>query len=153
MDLTHVSEEGVKMVEISKKDDRVRIARASGYIRLKADTISLVKEGKIEKGSVLTTAQVAAISAVKKTSDLIPLCHQLQITGIDVTFKFYEEKIEVMVEVRSTGKTGVEMEAITGVCVALLTIWDMVKAAEKDEGGQYPETKIGGVRVIEKIKE
>lgn len=153
MDLTHVSEEGVKMVEISKKDDRVRIARASGYIRLKADTILLVKEGKIEKGSVLTTAQVAAISAVKKTSDLIPLCHQLQITGVDVNFKFYGEKIEVMVEVRSTGKTGVEMEAITGVCVALLTVWDMVKSAEKDEGGQYPETKIGGVRVIEKIKE
>lgn len=153
MDLTHVSEEGVKMVEISKKDDRVRIARASGYIRLKADTILLVKKGKIEKGSVLTTAQVAAISAVKKTSDLIPLCHQLQITGVDVNFKFYGEKIEVMVEVRSTGKTGVEMEAITGVCVALLTVWDMVKSAEKDEGGQYPETKIGGVRVIEKIKE
>lgn len=153
MDLTHVSEEGVKMVEISKKDDRVRIARASGYIRLNAGTILLVKEGKIEKGSVLTTAQVASISAVKKTSDLIPLCHQLQITGIDVTFKFYGEKIEVMVEVRSTGKTGVEMEAITGVCVALLTVWDMVKSAEKDEGGQYPETKIGGVRVIEKIKE
>lgn len=153
MDLTHVSEEGVKMVEISKKDDRVRIARASGYIRLNAGTILLVKEGKIEKGSVLTTAQVAAISAVKKTSDLIPLCHQLQITGVDVTFKFYGEKIEVMVEVRSTGKTGVEMEAITGVCVALLTVWDMVKSAEKDEGGQYPETKIGGVRVIEKIKE
>lgn len=153
MDLTHVSEEGVKMVEISKKDDRVRIARASGYIRLNAGTILLVKEGKIEKGSVLTTAQVAAISAVKKTSDLIPLCHQLQITGVDVNFKFYGEKIEVMVEVRSTGKTGVEMEAITGVCVALLTVWDMVKSAEKDEGGQYPETKIGGVRVIEKIKE
>lgn len=153
MDLTHVSEEGVKMVEISKKDDRVRIARASGYIRLNAGTILLVKEGKIEKGSVLTTAQVAAISAVKKTSDLIPLCHQLQITGVDVNFKFYGEKIEVMVEVRSTGKTGVEMEAITGVCVALLTVWDMVKSAEKDEGGQYPETKIGGVKVIEKIKE
>jgi len=152
MELSHVSEKGVKMVEVSSKDDIRRVARASGRIRLKKDTILQVMEGKIEKGSVLTTAQVAAIAAVKKTPDIIPLCHQLQITGVDVDFEFHDEEIEAKVEVRSTGKTGVEMEAITGVSVALLTIWDMVKAAEKDEKGQYPVTEIGRIKVIEKLK-
>ncbi len=152
MELSHVSEEGIKMVEISGKNDAGRVARASGSIRLKKDTISLVREGKIEKGSVLVTAQVAAIAAVKKTPGLIPMCHQLQITGVDIDFEFHKEEIEAKVEVRSIGKTGVEMEAITGVSVALLTIWDMVKAVEKDENGQYPATEIGRIRVIEKIK-
>ncbi len=152
MELTHVSEKGVKMVEISGKDDVKRTARASGRIRLKEDTILRIRGGKIEKGSVLTTAQVAAIAAVKKTPDMIPMCHQLQVTGVDVDFEFHEGEIEAMVEVRSIGKTGVEMEAITGVSVALLTIWDMVKAVEKDEKGQYPVTEIGRIRVIEKIK-
>lgn len=153
MELSHVSEKGVKMVEISGKDDVRRVARASGRIRLKEDTILRIREGKIEKGSVLTTAQVAAIAAVKKTPDLIPMCHQLQITGVDVDFEFHKAEIEAKVEVRSIGKTGVEMEAITGVSVALLTIWDMVKAVEKDEKGQYPVTEIGRIKVVEKIKE
>ena len=152
MELTHVSEKGVKMVEISDKDDVKRVARASGRIRLKKDTILRVKGGKIEKGAVLTTAQVAATAAVKKTSDLIPMCHQLQITGVDVDFEFHKEEIEAKVEVRSIGKTGVEMEAITGVSVALLTIWDMVKAVEKDKEGQYPTTEISSIKVIEKRK-
>jgi cyclic pyranopterin phosphate synthase len=152
MEFTHVSEKGVKMVEISGKDDVRRTARASGRIRLKEDTILRVMEGKIEKGSVLNTAQVAAISAVKKTPDLIPMCHQLQITGVDIDFEFHKDEIEAKIEVRSIGKTGVEMEAITGVSVALLTIWDMVKAVEKDEEGQYPVTQIGKIKVIEKIK-
>lgn len=152
MELSHVSEKGVKMVEIAGKDDVRRVARASGRIRLKEDTILRIREGKIEKGSVLITAQVAAIAAVKKTPDLIPMCHQLQITGVDVDFEFHKEEIEAKVEVRSIGKTGVEMEAITGVSVALLTIWDMVKAVEKDKRGQYPVTEIGRIRVIEKIK-
>ena len=152
MELSHVSEKGVKMVEISGKDDVRRVARASGRIRLKEDTILRIREGKIEKGNVLTTAQVAAIAAVKKTPDLIPMCHQLQITGVDVNFEFHDEEIEAKVEVRSIGKTGVEMEAITGVSVALLTIWDMVKAVEKDEKGQYPVTEIGRIKVVEKIK-
>jgi len=153
MELSHVSEKGVKMVEISGKDDVRRVARASGRIRLKEDTILRIREGKIEKGNVLTTAQVAAIAAVKKTPDLIPMCHQLQITGVDVDFEFHKAEIEAKVEVRSIGKTGVEMEAITGVSVALLTIWDMVKAVEKDEKGQYPVTEIGSIKVVEKIKE
>ncbi len=152
MELSHVTDKGVKMVEISDKDDTKRMARATGRIRLKEETVSKVRDGEIEKGAVLTTAQVAATAAVKKTPDLIPLCHPLQITGIDVDFKFHESEIEAIVEVTSLGKTGVEMEAITGVSVALLTIWDMVKAVEKDEEGQYPTTEITGIKVIEKRK-
>jgi cyclic pyranopterin phosphate synthase len=152
MDLSHVTDKGVKMVEVSDKSDTKRMARASGRILLKEDTISRIRDGKIEKGAVLTTAQVAATVAVKKTPDLIPMCHPLQITGVDVDFEFHKEEIEAIVEVRSIGKTGVEMEAITGASVALLTIWDMVKAVEKDEKGQYPTTKITGIKVIEKRK-
>ncbi len=152
-ELTHVSEKGVKMVEISKKEDIKRVAVASGKIKLKKDTIRKIAEGKVEKGNVLTTAQIAAIMAVKKTPELIPLCHPLNITGVDVDFNIGEDFIEAVVEVRSVGKTGVEMEAITGVSVALLTIWDMVKAVEKDEKGQYPTTKIYDIRVLKKIKE
>jgi cyclic pyranopterin phosphate synthase len=153
MELSHVTDKGVKMVEISDKSDVKRTALASGRIKLSKDTISLVREGKIEKGAVLTTAQVAATAAVKKTPDLIPMCHPLQITGVDVDFEFHEGEIEAIVKVRSVGKTGVEMEAITGVSVALLTIWDMVKAVEKDSEGQYPTTQITGIKVIEKRKD
>ncbi len=153
MGLSHVTDKGVKMVEISDKNDVKRTALASGRIKLSEDTISLVRDGKIEKGAVLTTAQVAATTAVKKTPDLIPMCHPLQITGVDVDFEFHEGEIEAKVEVRSVGKTGVEMEAITGVSVALLTIWDMVKAIEKDSEGQYPRTQITRIKVIEKRKD
>jgi cyclic pyranopterin phosphate synthase len=151
--LTHTTEKGVKMVEISDKPEVKRIAKASGKIRLRKETIKRIKEGKVEKGNVLTTAQIAATLAVKKTPELIPMCHPLQITGVDVDFDILEEEIEVIVEVKTIGKTGVEMEAITGVSVALLTIWDMVKAVEKDERGQYPITKISDIRVLEKVKE
>ena len=153
MELSHVTDKGVKMVEVSEKSDVKRTAKASGRIRLKKDTIELVKEGKIEKGAVLTTAQVAATTAIKRTPELIPMCHPLQITGVDVDFKFHDGEIEAIVSVRSVGKTGVEMEAITGASVALLTIWDMVKAVEKDESGQYPSTLITGIKVLEKRKD
>ncbi|MFV2041017.1 MAG: cyclic pyranopterin monophosphate synthase MoaC [Candidatus Hydrothermarchaeales archaeon] len=153
MTLTHVSDKGVKMVEVSAKPNQVRRARASGKIKLSPNTIRLVSEGRVEKGAVLTCAQVAAIMAVKNTSQLIPMCHPLSITGVDVDFDVGEDEIEATVEVRMVGKTGVEMEAITGVSVALLTIWDMVKAAEKDEHGQYPATEITNIKVLEKVKE
>jgi len=153
MTLTHVSDKGVKMVEVSAKPNQVRRARATGKIKLSPDTIRLVTEGRVEKGAVLTCAQVAAVMAVKNTSQLIPMCHPLAITGVDVDFDVGEDEIEATVEVRMVGKTGVEMEAITGVSVALLTIWDMVKAAEKDENGQYPNTEITNIKVIEKFKE
>lgn len=150
--LTHAGERGVRMVEVGGKDDVRRVARARGSIRLRGETIELIKAGKVEKGNVLTTAQIAAIQAVKKTPEIIPLCHLLLITGVDVEFSFAGDEIIAEVEVRSMGKTGVEMEAITGVAAALLTIWDMVKAVEKDERGQYPETEIKEIRVLEKRK-
>ena len=150
--LTHVDDKGVKMVDISKKDDVERFCVAEGYIKLKPETIKLIKEHKIKKGNVLTTAQIAGILAVKKTYELIPMCHPLPITSVNVNFEIYDDKIEVEVKVKTTYKTGIEMEALTGVSVALLTIWDMVKAIEKDENGQYPETEIYGIKVVEKIK-
>ena len=115
-------------------------------------TIDLIKREEIKKGNVLNTAQIAAILAVKSTYNLIPLCHPLKITGIDVDFDVGEDFIEIEVTVRSTGKSGVEMEALTGVSVGLLTIWDMVKSVEKDENGQYPSTRISDIVVSEKIK-
>lgn len=152
MKLTHADRGGVRMVEISDKKDVRRVARAKGKIKLREETIELIRAGKVEKGNVLTTAQIAATQAVKRTPELIPLCHPLQITGVKVDFKLREGEVMAIVEVTTIGKTGVEMEAVTGVAVALLTIWDMVKAVEKDEHGQYPRTEISEIRVIEKIK-
>lgn len=153
MELTHVDEKGVKMVEVGHKDVVYRKAVAKGRIRLKPETIKLIKEGKTKKGNVIATAQIAGILAVKKTPELIPLCHPIPLTGVDISFEFGEDYIEATCEVRATYKTGVEMEALTGVTVALLTIWDMVKAVEKDENGQYPFTRIEDVHVVEKVKE
>ncbi|MFQ5815432.1 MAG: cyclic pyranopterin monophosphate synthase MoaC [Candidatus Hydrothermarchaeaceae archaeon] len=153
MGLTHLTEKGVRMVEVSGKGDVRRTARASGKITLRNVTIERINAGEVEKGNVLTTAQIAATLAVKKTPDLIPLCHPLQITGVDVSFEVGETEIEAIVEASCVGKTGLEMEAITGVSVALLTIWDMVKSMEKDEEGQYPVTRIHDIRVLEKRKE
>ncbi len=152
MKLTHLTEKGVRMVEISGKEDIKRKAKASGKIRLRRETITRIQAGEVEKGNVLTTAQIAATLAVKKTPELIPLCHPLQITGVDVQFNVGEDEIEAIVEVTCIAKTGVEMEAITGVATALLTIWDMVKSVEKDEAGQYPITEISEIRVLEKVK-
>ena len=151
-ELTHVDEKGVKMVEVGHKDVVYRKAVAKGRISLKPETIKLIKEGKTKKGNVIATAQIAGILAVKKTPELIPLCHPIPLTGVDITFEFGEDYIEATCEVRAHYKTGVEMEALTGVTVALLTIWDMVKAVEKDENGQYPFTRIEDVHVLEKVK-
>lgn len=151
--LTHAGERGVRMVDVGGKADVRRAARARGTIKLKRDTVVLVREGKVEKGNVLTTAQIAAVQAVKKTPEIVPLCHPLLINGVDVDFGFNDDEITVEVEVRSTGKTGVEMEALTGVAAALLAIWDMVKAVEKDRRGQYPVTQIKEIKVLEKRKE
>lgn len=150
--LTHLSSKGVKMVEVGDKPIVKRIAEAKGKIYLKEETINLIKKEEIKKGDVLTTAQIAAISAVKSTHHIIPLCHSLKITGVDVNFNINSEYIEAKVSVRCTGKTGVEMEALTGVSVALLTIWDMVKSLEKDGQGQYPSTYISEIKVIKKEK-
>lgn len=149
---THIDKGRVRMVDVSEKDDVPRLARAGGEIVLSEDTIKKIKVGNVEKGNVLATARIAAILAVKKTPEIIPMCHQIPITGIDVDFEIENEIISAVVEVRTVGKTGVEMEALTGVSAALLTIWDMVKSAEKDEDGNYPNTSIRNIRVLEKHK-
>jgi len=142
----------MSMIDITKKRDVRRTAKASGVIRLRKETVNQIREGKIKKGDVLETAKIAAMLAVKKTPELIPHCHPIPITGIDVNFKISDEEIKVVVEVIATAKTGVEMEALTGVSTALLTIWDMTKYLEKDDKGQYPDTEITDIRVVEKIK-
>ena len=152
-ELTHVDDKGVKMVEVGHKKEVFRKAIAKGRIYLRPETIELIKAEKTKKGNVIATAQIAGILAVKKTPELIPLCHPIPLTGVDISFEFGEDYIEVTCEVRAVYKTGVEMEALTGVSVALLTIWDMVKAVEKDENGQYPVTRIENIHVVEKIKD
>jgi cyclic pyranopterin phosphate synthase len=150
--LTHLTENGVHMVEVGDKPDLRRTAIARGRIKLQKDTIKLIEQGELKKGNVLVTAQIAAIQAVKSTPQIIPLCHSIPITGVEIEFEMTKEHVQVAVEVKSNGKTGVEMEAITGVSAALLTIWDMVKSVEKDENGQYPSTRISDIEVIKKEK-
>ncbi len=151
-DFTHVEGDKVKMVDVGAKEEVVRIARASGTIHLTKETMALIKAGNVKKGNVLATARIAAIQAAKHTWETIPLCHQIPITGIDVEFEVGETDIKAIAEVRSVGKTGVEMEALCAASTALLTIWDMVKAVEKDETGNYPETRITNIVVDKKIK-
>ena len=141
------------MVDITEKPPVFRKATASGSIRLRRATIETIKNGQVKKGDVLTTARLAAVLAVKDTPRLIPLCHLISITGLDVNFEVEPERIRAIVTVTSFGKTGVEMEALTGVSVALLNVWDMVKYLEKDETGNYPETEIDEIKVLEKRKE
>lgn len=151
-EFTHLTENGVHMVEVGKKPQQRRLAIASGKIHLQKETIAMIENAEIKKGNVLTTAQIAGIQAVKKTSDLIPLCHPLNLTGIEIEFEVKESEIIAICSCKLAGQTGVEMEAITGVSVALLTIWDMTKAVEKDEKGQYPNTKISDIKVLKKEK-
>lgn len=140
------------MVEVGGKPEVLRVARARGVIRLREGTIRRILEGRIEKGNPLAVARVAAVMAVKKTPEIVPLCHPIPVTGVDVSFQVRSREVEVEVEVRTVARTGVEMEALTGAAAALLAIWDMVKAYEKDEKGQYPETEITGIKVLRKIK-
>jgi molybdenum cofactor biosynthesis protein MoaC len=140
------------MVDITEKPPLFRRATATGSIRLREATIEAIKSGQVKKGDVLTTARLAAILAVKDTPRLIPLCHPIPITGLDVFFDLEEERVRATVTVTSVGKTGVEMEALTGVSAALLNVWDMVKYLEKDETGNYPETEIEEIRVLQKRK-
>ncbi len=140
------------MVDITKKKDTVRTACAQGAIHLKLKTLTAILKKEIRKGDVLAVAEVAAINAIKKTSELLFHCHPISITGVNIDFKVGKDKIAVTVEVRSVGKTGVEMEALVGVTAALLTIWDMVKGLEKDEAGQYPTTAITDIKILRKVK-
>ena len=141
-----------QMVDITGKKDEVRTAQAEGFIRLRPETLKLISEGKVQKGDVISIAKTAAILAVKQVPNLVPLTHPIPITGVRVEASLEESGIRMKVEVKSTGKTGVEMEALAGVTIGLLTVWDMVKGMEKDERGQYPTTVIEGIRVLEKVK-
>ena len=152
VEFTHIRNERAQMVDISGKTDVVREATAAGKIFLKEETLSAIREGTVVKGNVLATARVAATLSVKNTPSLIPLCHAIPVSAIVVDFTEGEGFIDATVRVKSTGKTGVEMEALVGVSLALLTVWDMVKSAEKDKDGQYPVTRIEDIRVIEKRK-
>ncbi|MFQ6124954.1 MAG: cyclic pyranopterin monophosphate synthase MoaC [Candidatus Heimdallarchaeota archaeon] len=142
----------VEMVDISKKPLLFRMAAAMGVIMLKPETLTKIRERQIKKGDPFTIAGIAATNAVKKTPDLIPLCHQVPITDVKSEFTCKEDRVEVRVTVKSVGQTGVEMEALIGVCTALATVWDMVKYLEKDKRGQYPTTSISQIRVTQKIK-
>jgi cyclic pyranopterin phosphate synthase len=152
VEFTHIQNERAQMVDISAKDDVIREAVAVGKIFLKPETLAAIRDGTVIKGNVLATARVAATLSVKNTPTLIPMCHSIPISAVVVEFEEGDGFIEVMVRVKSTGKTGVEMEALVGVSIALLTVWDMVKSAEKDAAGQYPVTCIQDIRVIEKRK-
>jgi len=143
----------MSMVDISEKKNVLRIARARGTIVLKSTTIDVIKKGEVKKGDVFETAKVAGMLAVKNTPSILPHCHPIPIEYVDFNFKMHGNRIDVECEVKAHYKTGVEMEALTGVSVALLTIWDMVKYLEKDENGQYPMTQILGIEVVEKKKE
>jgi len=144
--LSHLDASGSpRMVDISAKPDTAREATAKGSIYMKPETLSLVVSGGAAKGDVLTTAQLAGIMAAKRTHELIPLCHPLPLTGIDVSLEPDEARsaIEITATVRTTAKTGVEMEALTAVSVAALTVYDMAKAAQKD-------MRIGDIRLVHK---
>ncbi|MHA1300821.1 MAG: cyclic pyranopterin monophosphate synthase MoaC [Candidatus Helarchaeota archaeon] len=145
----------ITMIDISSKAAVVRTAIARGSIHLKRDTINQIKNKTIKKGNVLVNAQLAAINAIKKTPELIFLAHPIPISNVNVEFEIDEKEslITATVSVKSIAKTGVELEAIMGVQIALLTIWDMTKYLEKDEAGQYPLTKITDIVVLKKIKQ
>ena len=148
-----MSEDPIKMIDVSEKKFVSRRAVAAGVIKLKATTVEKIREGKIKKGDPLTVGEIAAILAVKKTPELIPLCHNIPIGKAHVEYTLGEDTIEAQCTVTTNAQTGVEMEALAGVTTALLNIWDMTKYLEKDEDGQYPDAIITDIRVLEKVKE
>jgi cyclic pyranopterin phosphate synthase len=144
--LTHVDQKGKAiMVDVGDKEDQLRIARAAGHIRLAPQTIRLIEDNLLKKGDVLAVAQVAGISAAKRTSGLIPLCHNIVLNKVSVDAIVDSTGVNVVSEVKCTGKTGVEMEALTAVSVALLTVYDMCKAVDKN-------MIIDNINLTEKIK-
>lgn len=141
------------MVDVSEKPVVGRTAVAEGKIFLSRKTVEEVKAGRIRKGDPLPVAEVAAMNAAKQTHLLIPHCHQIPLDMVRVEFNVGEDFIEARCLVKARARTGVEMEALVGVSMALNTIWDMVKYLEKDQHGQYPETVISNIRVVRKEKE
>ena len=144
--LSHTDEQGkANMVDVGHKPDQIRTARAEGFIRLQPNTVQLIRENQMKKGDVLTIAEIAGIQGGKKTSELIPLCHPLAITKLDVKTELNDQGVKVSSLARCTGKTGIEMEALTAVNLALLTVYDMCKAVDK-------QMEISSVKLIEKTK-
>jgi cyclic pyranopterin phosphate synthase len=144
----------MSMIDVSNKPEVSREATAAGSIELKAETIRLIKEGKIAKGDPVYAARIAGILAAKKTCTLIPLCHPLPLTSVQIEIAVSGKRmINVTATVKTRAQTGVEMEALTAAAVGLLTIWDMTKQYEKDAKGQYPSTAIQNIHVVKKVKE
>ena len=144
--LSHVNNKGdVQMVDVTAKAKTIRKAKACGIVKMDARTLELIEKGKITKGNVLTTAKIAGIMAAKKTGELIPLCHPLELTGIDLNLSIDNRNSQIIIEsvVQTAGKTGVEMEALTAVSIAALTIYDMCKALNK-------KIIIGDILLLEK---
>jgi cyclic pyranopterin monophosphate synthase len=131
-ELTHLDERGrARMVDVSDKDVTRRVATARAVVSMQPETARLIGSGGVAKGDVLAVAQVAGVMAAKRTPDLIPLCHPLPITGVDMAFVWHGSELEIQATVRVSGKTGVEMEALTAVSVAALTVYDMCKAVDR----------------------
>ena len=147
MEFSHLDREGAaRMVDVGEKEVIRRTAVAGGKVRMSPETVELLREKALPKGDALNTARIAGVMAAKRTPDLIPLCHGLNLTSVDVEFEVGEEEVGIVATVRASDRTGVEMEALTAVSVAALTIYDMCKAVDK---GMI----IGGVRLLEKTKE
>ncbi len=145
-ELTHLNKQGkASMVDVSQKPDNLRVARATGFIHLSPETLALVQEHTIKKGDVITVAEIAGIQAAKLTSLLIPLCHQINLTKVEVNCRTEKDGIRVNSLSKCIGQTGVEMEALTAVNVALLTIYDMCKAVDK-------QMVLGDIQLISKEK-
>ena len=146
MTLSHLDSEGrARMVDVGRKPDTQRVAVAAGKVRMKPETLTLIRAGNLKKGDVLAAARLAGIMAAKRTADLIPLCHPLPLTHIEVKCELKDSLpgVAITATVRTTGKTGVEMEALTAVSIAALTVYDMAKAVEKT-------MQITNVRLLEK---
>ena len=144
----------MSMVDVTAKPEIYREAKAKGAIKLKSETITLIRDGKVEKGDPFHVAKVAGILAAKNTSSLIPLCHPLPLTSVEVKLQIVDDsKVEVEATVKTRAQTGVEMEALAAAATALLTVWDMTKQYEKDADGQYPSTSIQNLHIVRKVKE
>ena len=144
LELTHINEQGrARMVDVTPKDVTFRQAEAEGRVRVSPETLALIRAGGAPKGDVLAVAQVAGILAAKRTHEIIPMCHPLRLTGVDIRFALEEAAVHIRAQVKCKGETGVEMEALTAVSTAALTIYDMCKAVQKD-------MEIGGVHLCRK---
>ena len=133
MELTHINEQGrARMVDVTRKESTFRQAEAEGRVRMSPETLALIRTGGTPKGDVLAVAQVAGILAAKRTHELIPMCHPLRLTAVDLSFTLEESAVHIRSKVKCKGETGVEMEALTAASVAALTIYDMCKAVQRD---------------------